>query len=99
MQLESMSFPGNVRELKNIIERAVALSDAPWISLSELLVQDEDSNDPSTTTLRQTIEQAEQIAIHKALEENDYKINHAADALGISRKNLWEKMKRYDINK
>lgn len=99
IQLESMSFPGNVRELKNIIERAVALSDAPWIGLSELLVQDEDNNDPSTTTLRQTIEQAEQIAIHKALEENDYKINHAADALGISRKNLWEKMKRYDINK
>ena len=98
-QLQAMSFPGNVRELKNIIERAVALCDAPWISSSELLLQEDDNHDLNTTTLRQTIEEAEQKAIHLALEENDYKINHAADALGISRKNLWEKMKRYDINK
>ena len=98
-ELQAMSFPGNVRELKNIIERAVALCDAPWISSSELLLQEDDNHDLNTTTLRQTIEEAEQKAIHLALEENDYKINHAADALGISRKNLWEKMKRYDINK
>ena len=98
-QLQAMSFPGNVRELKNIIERAVALCDAPWISLSELLIQDRDNDDISTTTLRQSIEDAEQKAILKALAENDYIIHQAADALGISRKNLWEKMKRYDINK
>ncbi len=98
-QLQAMSFPGNVRELKNIIERAVALCDAPWISLGELLLQDDDTHDIHTTTLRQSIENAEQKAILDALVENDHKINQAADALGISRKNLWEKMKRYDINK
>ncbi len=98
-QLQAMSFPGNVRELKNMIERAVALCDAPWISPSELLLQDDDNNNIHTTTLRQSIENAEQKAILDALVENDHKINQAADALGISRKNLWEKMKRYDINK
>lgn len=98
-QLQVMSFPGNVRELKNIIERAVALCDAPWISSSELLIEDMDKHDISTTTLRQSIEDAEQKAICKALAENDNKIHQAADALGISRKSLWEKMKRYDINK
>jgi DNA-binding NtrC family response regulator len=99
MQLQSMSFPGNVRELKNIIERAVALCDAPWISPSELLIQDNDDHDISKTTLRKSIEEAERKAISKALVENDHKINQAAAALGISRKNLWEKMKRYEINK
>jgi len=94
-----MTFPGNVRELKNMIERAVALSDAPWISPSELLIEDISSHDISITTLRQSIEEAEQKAIQQALLENEYKINQAADALGISRKNLWEKMKRYEINK
>lgn len=95
-----MSFPGNVRELKNMIERAVALSDAPWIGPGELLIHDnDDDHDVSTTTLRQSIENADQNAILKALVENDHKNNQAADALGISRKNLWEKMKRYDINK
>jgi DNA-binding NtrC family response regulator len=99
VQLQSMSFPGNVRELKNIIERAVALCDAPWISPGELLIQDNDDHDISKTTLRKSIEEAERKAISKALVENDHKINQAAAALGISRKNLWEKMKRYEIDK
>jgi DNA-binding NtrC family response regulator len=99
MQLQSMSFPGNVRELKNIIERAVALCDAPWISPGELLLEDNDNHDIGTTTLRKSIEEAERKAILNALVENDHKINQAAAALGISRKNLWEKMKRYEIDK
>ena len=99
LQLQSMSFPGNVRELRNIIERAVALCDAPWVSPAELLLEDEDRDDVSITTLRESIEEAEQKALLKALVENDHKINQAAAALGISRKNLWEKMKRYNIDK
>jgi len=99
LQLQSMSFPGNVRELKNIIERAVALCDAPWIGSSDLLVGDKTDIDISTTTMKQTIEDAERQAINNALAENDSKINQAAIHLGISRKNLWEKMKRYGIEK
>jgi len=99
LQLRSMPFPGNVRELKNMIERANALCDAPWISPGELLIQDNDDVDISAIPLRQSIEDAERKAIGKALIENDYKINQAAEALGISRKNLWEKMKRYQIDK
>jgi DNA-binding NtrC family response regulator len=99
LQLQSMPFPGNVRELRNIIERAVALCDAPWISPSELLIQDDDNHDICTMTLKKSIEETERKAIFKALVENDHKINHAAEDLGISRKNLWEKMKRYEIEK
>ena len=99
LQLQSMSFPGNVRELRNIIERAVALCDAPWISSAELMIQDDDDDVISSTTLRKSIEEAERKAIHKALVDNNHKINQAAGALGISRKNLWEKMKRYKIDK
>jgi DNA-binding NtrC family response regulator len=99
LQLQSMSFPGNVRELKNIIERAVALCDGPWIGASDLPTLNSNSHDISTTTLRQSIEEAERNAINKALADNYGKINQAADSLGISRKNLWEKMKRYGIEK
>jgi len=98
-QLQSMSFPGNVRELKNIIERAVALCDSPWIGANDLPTLDNTSLDTSNATLRQSIEEAERKAINKALAENLGKINQAADSLGISRKNLWEKMKRYGIEK
>ncbi|EGV50251.1 sigma-54-dependent transcriptional regulator [endosymbiont of Riftia pachyptila] len=99
LQLQSMSFPGNVRELKNIIERAIALCDAPWIGARDLLTLDSNTHEISTTTLRQSIEEAERKAINKALAENHGKINQAAGSLGISRKNLWEKMKRYGIEK
>ncbi len=99
LQLQSMPFPGNVRELKNIIERAIALCNAPWIGASDLLNLDSDTHEINTTTLRQSIEEAERKAINKSLAENDGKINQSADALGISRKNLWEKMKRYEIEK
>jgi len=105
VRLQSMPFPGNVRELKNIIERAVALCDAPWIGSSDLLSEDnlltQDSNNlnGNTTTLRQAIEEAERQAINQALAENGGRINQAAGYLGISRKNLWEKMKRYGIEK
>ncbi|MCP4386947.1 MAG: sigma-54-dependent Fis family transcriptional regulator, partial [Gammaproteobacteria bacterium] len=99
LQLQSMPFPGNVRELRNIIERAVALCDAPWISPGELLSQDDDNEEPGTTTLKESIEVAERKAILNALIENAHKISQAAASLGISRKNLWEKMRRYEIDK
>jgi DNA-binding NtrC family response regulator len=99
LQLQAMSFPGNVRELKNVIERAVALCDAPWIGSSDLLGEDIDSPDTGATTLKKTIEEAERQAISNALAENEGRVAQAADYLGISRKNLWEKMKRYGIEK
>ncbi len=98
IQLQSMPYPGNVRELKNIIERSVALCAGSWISPSELKVQGSGEDDTSTT-LKQSIDHAEQQAILKALVENDNKIHLTANVLGISRKNLWEKMKRHNIDK
>lgn len=97
--LLGLPFPGNIRELKNMIERAVALCDAPWIGPGDLLTEDGESGEQvaHTTTLKQSIEDAERLAIHAALAENSGKINQAANDLGISRKNLWEKMKRYGI--
>lgn len=97
--LQSMAFPGNVRELKNIIERAVALCDAPWISPAELVPEKAEELEPGVATLKESVEEAERQAISRALTDSENKINQAAEALGISRKNLWEKMKRYDIDK
>lgn len=99
LRLQSMTFPGNVRELRNIIERAVALCGGSWIGATELLLEEGNLDDTAATTLKQSMEEAERKAIVDALIDHDYRINLAADALGISRKNLWEKMKRYEIEK
>ena len=99
--LLGLPFPGNVRELKNMIERAVALCNAPWIGPRDLLTEDSDVGEQVAhiTTLKQSIEDTERLAIHAALAENCGKINQAANDLGISRKSLWEKMKRYGIER
>jgi len=99
-KLLSMPFPGNVRELRNILERAVALSDGPRIMAHDLMPFDEDQDElTSPHTLRESVESAERQAILLALTQCGWTIGQAADDLGISRKSLWEKMKRYGIEK
>ncbi len=103
-RLLSMPFPGNVRELKNIMERAMVLCDGPRISARDL--QPMDVGPPSAedgenrdVLLRESVERAERKAIVDALVRYNWIVNKAASGLGISRKNLWEKMKRYGIEK
>ncbi len=103
-RLHSISFPGNVRELKNILERAVALCDSPRITVRDLeLLEDEggdtDGQSDKSSTLRESIEAAERTAIIDALVRSNWVVHKAAATLEISRKSLWEKMKRYAISK
>ena len=105
-KLMSMPFPGNVRELKNVIERAVALSEGQRITALDLVPfdgidgidGDSGASEPAPT-LRESVDTAERRAIHEALVMNDWSIGATAQALKISRKNLWEKMKRHGIER
>ncbi|PVV19559.1 MAG: sigma-54-dependent Fis family transcriptional regulator, partial [gamma proteobacterium symbiont of Ctena orbiculata] len=99
LHLQSMTYPGNVRELKNVIERAVTLCDGPWIRKSDLSISEQNESFNDTTTLKESIEAAERESIIRALAENSGRIAQTANSLGISRKNLWQKMKRYGIDK
>lgn len=99
-RLLGMAFPGNVRELKNLLERAVALCDGPQIEEHDLLPLDlAIPPQPSAGSLRLAVEQAERQAILRALTAAGGHVGAAADRLGISRKNLWEKMRRYGIER
>jgi len=99
-KLLTMPFPGNVRELRNILERAVALSDGPSIMAHDLMSLNQDQDESASHhTLKESVESAERQAIVQALIQNGWTIGHAAEDLGISRKNLWEKMKRYGIER
>lgn len=98
--LLSLPYPGNVRELRNILERAVALSDGPRIVAQDLTPLDESHEELSSHhTLKESVESAERQAILQSLSQSGWVIGRAADVLGISRKSLWEKMKRYEIEK
>jgi len=100
-RLLQMAFPGNVRELRNLIERAVALAAGPRIQEYDLLLDDPQGAAPvpedTSPNLKEQVEGTERAAILRALEDTDGAIQLAADMLGVSRKTLWEKMRRYAI--
>ena len=95
------NYPGNVRELKNIIERASILAPEPQIQLSDLpsdLSRQIDGGGSRSLNLSKVVAEIEKETILKALVRSANSRTKAADLLGISRKNLWEKMKSYNIN-
>lgn len=100
--LLSYNYPGNVRELKHAIERAVILCNSGKIQLKDL--PNEISNEilaqpcnKNNLTLEESIKCFEKQKIIQALKECGWKKIEAANKLGISRKALWKKMKEYNI--
>jgi DNA-binding NtrC family response regulator len=93
-------WSGNVRELKNRVERAVALAGGRWIMPGDLFPERSDGaavvND-WIATLGTAREDAEKRHIQRALAMTGGAILPTAKALGISRTTLWEKMKRYGL--
>jgi len=97
--LTHYSWKGNVRELKHTIEKACIMSNEKIIMPDDLFVQDalEDRADPAIPELKPYLEQCEQLHLIKILNANNWQIGKSAKQLGISRKNLWERMKRLGI--
>jgi DNA-binding NtrC family response regulator len=93
-------FPGNVRELENIIERGVALTNTNVIELSHL---PEDLKQLNIMTLRKkegtipSLEEQEETYIKWVLKETDGNKTLAAQILGIDRVSLWRKLKKYGL--
>ena len=93
------NFPGNVRELKNIIERASVLAPKCVITLADLPsdLRDTLENRSNPVPLSTALARTEKQCILNALTATEGNRTKAADMLGISRKNLWEKMKLRNI--
>jgi len=98
---------GNLRELKNIIKRAVLMADGQSIDVNHLPVgfnQKQDTKKPNTTTdepdlnLKEIQEQKEKEAIKQALEQHKFNKSKAAKSLNIDRTTLYKKIKLYKID-
>ena len=100
-RLRSWRWPGNVRELRNVIERAMIFADGPELKPDHLPPLDAlgatTASDASAPAGGATLEDAEKAHIQRTLVAYDGNIQRAAEALGISRKNLWEKRKKYGL--
>jgi len=90
-------FPGNVRELENIIQRTVTLSRGQVIRPADLPEEIRHHQTATQGTLAEGLEVLEQKMIISALEKNDWIQTKAAELLGISERVLRYKMKKYGI--
>jgi DNA-binding NtrC family response regulator len=100
------SWPGNVRELENSVRRAIALSaDTGELKAEHLVVagprtrhvEAVEEEGPVERPLREVVREAEARHIRRVLQHTRGHRANAAKILGISRKNLWEKMRELEI--
>ena len=94
-------WPGNVRELQHCLGRACILSERPVLERADLF---EDRAPEAAVTagvdtmsLNDYLQRCERHYILEVLDQQGWQMNRTASALGISRKNLWEKMRRLGI--
>ncbi len=95
-QLAGYHWPGNVRELENVIERAVILCETDTIGALDLFI-------PSAAVVTErganpSLEEMEKNYILRVLKEADHNQSKASQLLGIDRKTLYLKLKKYGIS-
>lgn len=96
--LSTYSYPGNVRELQNIIERAVALAEGHTLTIGDLppdLQEYRGSADTAWTSL----EEREREYIRKVLQFTRHNLGETARILALPRTTLWRKMRRYGLSR
>jgi DNA-binding NtrC family response regulator len=105
--LKAWDWPGNVRELRNVIERAMIFAegtelkpaDLPELSTLEITQRPTNFDTASAFPIPKgvSLADAEREYIRLTLDHCDGSVQRAAETLGISRKNLWEKRKKYGL--
>ncbi|MBB6521509.1 sigma-54-dependent transcriptional regulator [Pseudoteredinibacter isoporae] len=109
-EISRYEWPGNVRALRHAVERAVILSDGPFVESTDMQI-------PTSATFSETnpetdfmlgaassndhqdldLEKAERELVSTALHRHNFNISQAAKALGITRASLYRRMEKYDL--
>ncbi|ABI55575.1 sigma-54-dependent transcriptional regulator [Alkalilimnicola ehrlichii MLHE-1] len=92
-------WPGNLRELRHAIDRAVILAEGPQVTPADLFDDRDEPGlpDEAGQGLTDYLRRCERAHIVQALEAHGGHMARTAASLGISRKNLWEKMKKLGV--
>ena len=91
-KLESYSWPGNVRQLNNVINRAIILSNEDVIKTEHILLEDDQDNSTSNKTLKQI----EKEVVLKRLKEFNGNRTRTAKSLDVSVRWVQKKIKEYE---
>jgi transcriptional regulator with PAS, ATPase and Fis domain len=96
--LQAYSWPGNIRELRNVIERAVLLSEQKNITLNDLHFDGHTQVGAPFLDSRLTLLELEKQHIERVLQEEEGRVEKAAKRLGIPRSSLYQKIKKHQIS-
>jgi len=91
--LQQYHWPGNIRELKHTIEKAVILCTDNFLEPDDFMLKQK----PKKQEWPLKFEEIEKMAIVRALENNERKMTEAAKELGLTRQTLYNKIKKYNI--
>ena len=99
-RLQRYDWPGNARELRNVIERSMIFSRDAVLRVGELAGPSAAPAAPDAVAIPKglTLDEVERLYIEATLKEVDGSINAAAQRLGVSRKVLWQRRKRHGIS-
>ena len=95
--LDGWQWPGNVRELENRIKRAVIMAEGKMITAEDLDLPNDELPGQEAINLKNAREEADRLAIRRAMARTQGHISGAARMLGISRPTLYDLMKQYQI--
>lgn len=98
-KLEAYNFPGNVRELENIIEKTIILTDHQFIKKSDLMITEKNTLKTTAITKNEFLPDIEFNLIKDALTWSNGSIKKAAIKLGISYKTMQYRMKKFKLDK
>ena len=97
--LRTLTYPGNIRQLKNLVERTVLISRRQQLirrDFERQVALDPQLSAPVTHGMG-TLDEQERDAIVRMLEQHNNNISRVAEALGISRGALYRRMEKYNI--
>jgi len=103
--LQRLPWKGNVRELRNLVERLLILAPGPEVTADDVAAAagggrtDLAAAFQGLRTLREFKEQAERLFLIQKLDEHDWNVTRTAEAIDTPRSNLYKRMEQYDIKR
>ncbi|SBS28211.1 C4-dicarboxylate transport transcriptional regulatory protein DctD [Marinomonas aquimarina] len=94
--LMAYDWPGNVRELRNLAERYVLMGEAGSFEFDQIITNE---GNPGVMTLPEQMERFEKTLLEQELMRQKGSIKDTMDALGLPRKTLYDKMRKYGLDK
>ena len=96
-KLQKYQWPGNIRELRHTLERAVILTETSVLQPNDFLFPESEKGSEGILFESYNLEDVEKTVIRKALKKHEGNISHAAKDLGLTRTSLYRRMEKYGL--